>query len=210
MRRIIWFTFADVWASFSPAAFASVGLALAIAATRAVLVGDVPTPAALAVEVVTGALALALCVRFCPVPAVWHELRLRLAAAGLLGTAGGLRWRLAPLILGRPEQEHREHVPKRSVMLDLTDASDRAYLKPDVHGLERRVLAGAGRTLESVHLLEVELSLVKLYEDGPMLADMLAYLEDLRFEPIWFERAFSDAGTGRLLRLDSIFAGSQR
>lgn len=94
--------------------------------------------------------------------------------------------------------------------LDLTDASDRAYLKADVQGFERRVLAGAGRTLESVHLLEVELSLVKLYEDGPLLADMLAYLKDLRFEPIWFERAFSDAGTGRLLQLDGIFAGSQR
>jgi FkbM family methyltransferase len=94
--------------------------------------------------------------------------------------------------------------------LGLTDASDRAYLKADVQGFERRVLAGAGRTLESVHLLELELSLVKLYEDGPLLADMLAYLKDLRFEPIWFERAFSDADTGRLLQLDGIFAGSRR
>jgi FkbM family methyltransferase len=90
--------------------------------------------------------------------------------------------------------------------LALTDASDRAYLKADVQGFEQRVLAGASRTMESVRLLEVELSLVKLYEDGPLLAEMLDYLEELRFEPIWFERGFADAATGRLLQIDGIFA----
>ena len=58
-----------------------------------------------AAEVVAGALALALCVRVCPLPAVRRELWLRLTAAGLLGGAGGLRWRLAPLVLGRPQRE---------------------------------------------------------------------------------------------------------
>jgi Methyltransferase FkbM domain len=90
--------------------------------------------------------------------------------------------------------------------LGLTDASDRAYLKADVQGFEQRVLAGAGRALESVRRLELELSLVKPYEAGPLLSEMLEYLEDLHFEPIWFERAFGDAGTGRLLQMDGIFA----
>ena len=105
MRRIVGFTVADVWASYAPAAFASAGVALAIAATRALLVAAVPTLVAFAAEVVAGALALALCVRVCPLPAIRRELRLRLAAAGVLGAAGGLRWRLAPLVLGRPPQE---------------------------------------------------------------------------------------------------------
>jgi FkbM family methyltransferase len=90
--------------------------------------------------------------------------------------------------------------------LGLTDASDRAYLKADVQGFEQRVLAGAGRTLESVRLLEVELSLVQLYEAGPLFAEMLEYLKDLHFEPIWLERAFIEADTGRLLQVDGIFA----
>jgi hypothetical protein len=50
-------------------------------------------------------LALAVCVRLCPMPAVRHELRLRLTASGLLGATGGLRSRLAPLVLGRPQRE---------------------------------------------------------------------------------------------------------
>jgi FkbM family methyltransferase len=90
--------------------------------------------------------------------------------------------------------------------LDLTDASDHVYLKADVQGFEQRVLAGAGRTLESVRLLELELSLVQLYEAGPLFAEMLEYLKDLHFQPIWFEPAFIDADTGRLLQVDGIFA----
>jgi hypothetical protein len=54
---------------------------------------------------VAGTLALGLCVRLCPLPAVRHELWLRLTAASLLGAAGGLRARLAPLVLGRPQRE---------------------------------------------------------------------------------------------------------
>jgi FkbM family methyltransferase len=110
---------------------------------------------------------------------------------------------------GDPESSYvgSEQVGVRTLdELGLTDALDRAYLKADVQGFEQRVLAGAGRTLESVRLLELELSLVKLYEGGPLLAEMLEYLKDLHFEPIWFERAFIDAGTGRLLQMDGIFA----
>ncbi len=105
MRRIVGFTMTEVWASYAPAAFASAGVALAIAVTRSILVGAVPAPVAFAAEVVAGALALALCIRVCPLPAIRRELRMRLTAAGVLGGAGGLRWRLVPLVLGRPERE---------------------------------------------------------------------------------------------------------
>ncbi len=112
-------------------------------------------------------------------------------------------------VQGAPESSYvrSEQVTVRTVDdLGLTDASDRAYLKADVQGFEQRVLAGAARTLESVHLLEVELSLVRLYEDGPLYAEMLEYLKELHFEPIWFERGFGDAATGRMLQMDGIFA----
>jgi hypothetical protein len=105
MRRIVGFSLADLWASCAPAAFASTGVALAVAATRTVLVGAAPTLVVFAAEVVAGAVALVLCLRVCPLPAVRRELWLRLAAAGLLGAVGGRRWRLAPLVLGKPQQE---------------------------------------------------------------------------------------------------------
>ena len=105
MRRLVRFTFTDLCASFAPAAFASAAVGLAVAATRVLLVGAVPTLVVFGAEVVAGALALVLAVRVCPLPAARRELWLRLTAAGLLGSADGLRRRLAPLVLGRQQQE---------------------------------------------------------------------------------------------------------
>jgi hypothetical protein len=42
-------------------------------------------------------LAFALSIRLCPLPAIREELWMRLTAAGVLGEAGGLRWRLPSL-----------------------------------------------------------------------------------------------------------------
>ena len=105
MRRLVRFTFTDLCASFAPAVFASAAVGLAVAATRVLLVGAVPTLVVFGAEVVAGALALVLAVRVCPLPAARRELWLRLTAAGLLGSADRLRRRLAPLVLGRQQQE---------------------------------------------------------------------------------------------------------
>ena len=64
--------------------------------------GHAPTLVVLVTEVAAGALALALSIRFSPLPAVREELWMRLTAAGVLGEAGGLRWRLPSLLLGPP------------------------------------------------------------------------------------------------------------
>jgi O-antigen/teichoic acid export membrane protein len=103
MRRIVRMSIAELWASYAPAAFASAGVVLAVGVTRRALIGAVPTLVTFAAEVTVGALALLLCIRFGPLPAIRRELRMRLTAAGVLGGVGGLRWRLAPLVLGRPE-----------------------------------------------------------------------------------------------------------
>jgi lipopolysaccharide exporter len=100
MRRLLGLSAVQVAWSYAPAAFASAGVALTIAAVQRALAGDLPSPLALAAEVAAGALALALCVRFSPIPGIRRELRMRLTVAGALGAAGGVRWRLAPLVLG--------------------------------------------------------------------------------------------------------------
>lgn len=99
--RVLGLTTARVWQAHFPAVFASAGVALAIAAAAQVL-AEAPSLAVLTAEITTGALALALCIRVCPVPAIRTELRQRLASAGLLGDTGGWRWRLASMVLGRP------------------------------------------------------------------------------------------------------------
>ena len=102
-RRVLGIPLARLWQTHVPAVFASAGVALAIAATRWALTGHVRTLVVLGAEAGAGALALAFCIRFCPLPAIRAELWMRVTAAGVLGEVGGLRWRLASLVLGRPD-----------------------------------------------------------------------------------------------------------
>jgi lipopolysaccharide exporter len=101
-RRVLMLPSRQLWRAHAPAALASAGVALTVAATRWAVDGHAPALVVLGAEVAAGALALAICIRFGPVQAVREELWMRLTAAGVLGEAAGLRWRLASLALGRP------------------------------------------------------------------------------------------------------------
>ena len=101
-RKVLGLTKVQVWKAHLPAAFASAGVGLAIAAAGWAFAGAPPL-AVLAIQIISAALALALCVRFCPVPTVRAELWMRLLSAGLL-EASGWRWRLARWVLGKPAQ----------------------------------------------------------------------------------------------------------
>lgn len=81
----------------------------------------------------------------------------------------------------------------------------RLAIKIDVQGAENMVLDGAVDTLGSVHLVEVELSLVELYTAQVLFQDQIRRLTDLGFELVWIERGFRDPDTGRLLQMDGIF-----
>jgi hypothetical protein len=65
--------------------------------------GHVPTLVVFGAEAAAGVLAFALSIRLCPLPAIREELWMRLTAAGMLPAATGPRWRLASLLLGRPD-----------------------------------------------------------------------------------------------------------
>jgi lipopolysaccharide exporter len=102
-RRVLALPWQRVWQAHLPAAFASAGVALAIAAARWALVGHVPTLVVFGAEAAAGVLAFALSIRLCPLPAIREELWMRLTAAGMLPAATGPRWRLASLLLGPPD-----------------------------------------------------------------------------------------------------------
>jgi O-antigen/teichoic acid export membrane protein len=102
MRRILALRLPEIVRALVPALLTTTAAALAVAGVRHALVGRVPTLALFAAEVAGGAIALVLCLRFGPMPEVRAELGRRLADTGLLGGPGGLRRRLASLIVGRP------------------------------------------------------------------------------------------------------------
>ena len=111
------------------------------------LAAEAPTLVTFAAEVVAADVGAGAVRPVLPAPAIRRELRLRLAAAGVLGDVGGLRWRLAPLVLGRPPQE-----PGADTMIDLVlPGSGLAAVGPAgivvAEALVRRAEVGAGLLL---------------------------------------------------------------
>jgi len=88
---------------------------------------------------------------------------------------------------------------------DLLSDSSRAYLKCDVQGYEKHVLAGGPQVLKSAVGVELELSFVPLYEGGMLYVEAIALLEEHGFALHFLFPGFSDPTTGRLLQGDGVF-----
>lgn len=93
-----------------------------------------------------------------------------------------------------------------TVVKDLIRPKDRLYLKIDVQGYEATVLAGATETLKATQVVEVEVSMVPLYEGSILYAEMIRTLDGLGFHLISWEDVLTDPRTGYVLQSDCIFA----
>lgn len=78
------------------------------------------------------------------------------------------------------------------------------FLKIDTQGYEDRVLLGASDLLARVVGLQLELSLVPLYEGQRLYADMLGQIQAHGFELWSLWPGFTDPSNGRLLQLDAV------
>jgi FkbM family methyltransferase len=99
-------------------------------------------------------------------------------------------------------------VPARrldGLVSELLRPGERAYLKLDVQGYERHVLAGAGDALSRFEAIELELSVTSLYEGQPSLVEMLPLLARGGFRPVSLEPILLDED-GMLMELDGLFA----
>lgn len=91
-----------------------------------------------------------------------------------------------------------------AVAAEFARPDDRVWLKIDVQGYELEVLDGAADTLASVHGLEIEMSLIALYDGQPLLHEMLEVIGALGFELVDVEPAYRDPRSGRVLQVDGI------
>ncbi|MER8867810.1 FkbM family methyltransferase [Mesorhizobium sp. M0751] len=107
------------------------------------------------------------------------------------------------------KEESRILVPMRSIDSYCNESlpgRDKLYLKCDVQGAEHLVIKGATGTLERTEVVELELSLVPLYESYWEFSEALSWFFDLGFE-IWsIEPGFADPATGRIYQVDVIFS----
>lgn len=72
-------------------------------------------------------------------------------------------------------------------------------------GYEHQVLSGGAETLPAVAFLELELSLIPLYEGQILANQMIGYLSNRGFGLVNLSPEFSDPRNGRVLQINGIF-----
>jgi FkbM family methyltransferase len=81
----------------------------------------------------------------------------------------------------------------------------RLYLKLDVQGFERQVLAGAEATLARVRVLQLEMSLTPLYAGAATFGELHALLEARGLVLFALEPGFARRDSGQLLQVDGLY-----
>jgi FkbM family methyltransferase len=93
-----------------------------------------------------------------------------------------------------------------ALLQQYAEAPDSAvFVKLDVQGHEGDVLAGAGPRLDRIGGLQLEVSLVELYQGQVLMQEQVAALVS-RGLTLWsLDRGFMDGRTGQLLQCDATF-----
>lgn len=92
-----------------------------------------------------------------------------------------------------------------SVFNSFYEKGSRIMMKIDTQGFEKQVLEGAENSLKNIDILQLEMSLVPLYENEMLYLDMIHYLSSKGFHLYSLESGFSNPKTGQLLQADGIF-----
>jgi len=102
-----------------------------------------------------------------------------------------------------------EEVPMRrldSVAPELLRPTDVVYLKIDVQGFEKQVLAGGSATVQDRCVgMQLELSFLPLYEGGMLIREALDMACSLGFTLTGLSPCFTDMRNGRTLQADGVF-----
>ena len=92
-----------------------------------------------------------------------------------------------------------------SIASSYMSANSRVFLKIDTQGYEEYVLNGAKKLMNQVIGLQLELSLLPLYEGQCLFDEMIKKLEKEGFEIWGISTVFSDPNTAKLLQVDVTF-----
>ena len=92
-----------------------------------------------------------------------------------------------------------------SIAPDYMNSNSKVFLKIDTQGYEEYVLNGANKLMHQVIGLQLEISLVPLYEGQCLFDAMLKKLEKDGFEIWGISTVFSDPNTAQILQVDVTF-----
>jgi FkbM family methyltransferase len=92
-----------------------------------------------------------------------------------------------------------------TIFQEFYQPTSKVLLKIDAQGYEKKVLDGAEGSLSKITGIQLEMSIIPLYENGMLYIEMIQFLKKNGFELYALENGFSDPITGQLLQMDGIF-----
>ena len=92
-----------------------------------------------------------------------------------------------------------------TVFNKLCKEKDSVYLKVDTQGFEKNVIDGAKKSLQHISTIQLEMSLVPLYENELLFNQMYDLLFQKDYRLVSLEPGIPDTKTGQLLQVDGIF-----
>lgn len=102
-------------------------------------------------------------------------------------------------------QEEIEIKKLDSVFSSFCKKNEKVMVKIDTQGFEKNVIDGATKSLMNIKIIQLEMSIVPLYENEMLFIEMINYLDNKGFQLFSLENGFSDPTTGQLLQVDGIF-----
>lgn len=81
-----------------------------------------------------------------------------------------------------------------------------AFLKIDVQGFEKKVLDGAIESLQFIKLIQLEMSIERVYEGGILFDEMFDFLKLNGFKLIYVVPGFCNPKNGKMIEFDGVFA----
>ncbi len=88
---------------------------------------------------------------------------------------------------------------------DLCKTAVNVYMKIDTQGFESSVLKGSEQSLSKINTIQMEMSLVPLYDGEVLFGEMYMLMRKKGYSLISIEPVFSDQSSGQLLQVDGIF-----
>jgi FkbM family methyltransferase len=86
------------------------------------------------------------------------------------------------------------------------DPFQNILLKIDTQGFEKNVLAGAENLIaQKVKIIQLEISLLPLYEGVMPFEEMIKYLDRLHFKPLFYSPGYVDRTTEQIQQLEGYF-----
>jgi hypothetical protein len=92
-----------------------------------------------------------------------------------------------------------------SICDEYLKGNENVYLKINTQGFEKNVIIGTENVLRRIRGIQMELSLVLLYQGETLIGEMINVMSNKGFTLVSIEPGFYDKSSGQLLQADCIF-----